>query len=231
MPRTDAKKTYRIMDIWQAYVYRLLQENKDCWSRYENYTSNYAIYRKVGNKVEEVMNYKRFTGIVRTYFRRAKKAIINGEALNMTACVGKICARRVERDFRKNKQRKIDWGKTRQQPKVWNEARGKMEYAKKIYYTTDDWCRIGWHKTGSITNELSYEFKPSAPSSTKKTGFELEFSQALIADPLLKYQYLFYPVKNFTPKKNKHDIQVHVDKGSDRPGDTQYPDPGLLIHQ
>lgn len=194
------------MDMWKAYATRLLDTNPEWWSRYENYTSNYAIYRKVGTRVEEVMNYKRFSTIIRAYFTRAKKAIINGDAVNMLSSVGKICARRVERDFRNKRQRRVDYGKTRQQPLVWSEEHQKMKYAHVVYYTGDDWCRIGWHKTQSIKNETVYEFRPSSTSWNRTSGFELEFSQALIKDPLLKYQYLFFPVRNFTPKAVKNDL-------------------------
>ncbi len=197
MPRTVNKKTYVLLDMWQTYVKKLLADNPEWWSRYENFTSNYAVYRKAGTRVEEVMNYTRYRKIVENYLTRAKKAIINGEAVQFGR-VGKICARRVERDFRRQRQRKVDWGKTRKQELVWSEEKQKLCYVKVIYYTTDDWCRIGWNRADLVTNENLYEFKPSSESHDKKTGFEMEFSQALIKDPLLKYQYLYYPIKSYT---------------------------------
>ena len=76
-----------------------------------------------------------------------------------------------------------------------------MRYNKVIYYTNDEWCRIGWFKTKSITNESVYEFKPTQAGTHKTTGFAAEFSQALIADPLLQYQYLYEPITNYAVKK------------------------------
>lgn len=186
------------MDIWQAYVKDLLKENPEYWTRYANYTSNYAVYRKAGVKVEEVMNYKRFRKILDTYFSRAKKMVIEGMAVNITGNVGKICARRVERDYRKKKQFMINWNETRKGPLIPDPViPGKLKYKTIIYFTGDDWCRIGWHKTGKITNETVYEFKPSARSWDGKTGFEMEFNKAMQADPLLKYQYLFFPISKY----------------------------------
>lgn len=180
------------MDIWQDYVKHVIDKNPEYWTRYANYTSNYYIYRKVGNRVEEVMNYKRYRKIIATYITRAKKAIIQGEALNITNRVGKICARRVERDFRK-KGKPIDWGKTNVHGFTIDDT-GKKKYNKVVYFTDDDWCRIGWHKTLSIANESVYEFKP-AGAMFGNTGFKTEFIQALKADDLLRYQYLFFTIR------------------------------------
>ena len=185
--------------MWQKYVKDILATNPDYWTRFEHYISNFAIYRKANNRVEEVMSYKRFKNIILSYFNRAKKAIIKGEAVNMQSGVGKICARRVERDFRKPKQRTIDWAKTRKQPLVFDETTQKMKYANVIYNTDDEWCRIGWHKAHRLVNEQVYEFKPSK-SGNGSIGFANEFSKALITDPLLKYRYLYYPVTNYVPK-------------------------------
>jgi len=194
MARIETKSTYNVMDMWQKYVKDMLAANPEYWSRYENYTSNFAVYCKDGNRVKEVMNYKRFNAIIRSYFTRAKKAIIKGEAVNMMASVGKICARRVQRDFRKPKQNRINWHRTKQQPLVFDDKEQRMKYEHKIYHVEDEWCRIGWHKTKTLANESVYEFKPTAQSSTKQWGFAMEFSNALRADPLLKYQYLYFPV-------------------------------------
>jgi len=196
MPRTVNKKTYTLVDIWQDYVKQVLTEHPEYWTRFKNYMSNYVIYRKVGNRVEEVMSYVRYRKIVAEYITRAKKAIIKGEAVNITGSVGKICARRVERDFRATKK-KVDYHKTRQQPLVEDPVTGKKKYAHVIYFSDDDWCRIGWHNTHKIKNEKVYEFKPTNPNSAGKgdTGFKAQFVAALRADPLLKYQYLYFTIK------------------------------------
>lgn len=193
--------------MWLAFVKVKLAENPEWWTKYSySYRwANFSLWKLYNGRPVEVMNYTRFNAVIRSYFNRAKKAIINGEAVNMNASVGKICARRVERDFRKPKQNSINWFRTKKQPLVWNEKEQKMKYANVIYNGGDEWCRIGWHRTKSITNESVYEFKPTAPSSNKLWGFQLEFSNALIADPLLKYRYLYFPV-DYTKKPKSHDL-------------------------
>lgn len=155
---------------------------------------DFVVYKKEGTKVLEVMNYNTFRKLMEMYFDRAKIAIIKGDALDMTSGVGKILGRRVERDFRKKGQRRIDWGKTRKQPLVEDPETGKLHYKTLVYNTSDDWCRISWSKTKKLENEIIYEFKPSAPNSNRTGGFRLEFSNALMKDPLLKYKYQFKPV-------------------------------------
>ena len=155
---------------------------------------DFVVYRKENTKVIEVLNYNSFRKMMEMYFDKAKVAIIRGDALDMTSGVGKILGRRVERDFRKKGQRRIDWGKTRKQPKVADPVTGELHYKTLVYNTSDDWCRISWSKTKKLENEIIYEFKPSAPNSKRTGGFRLEFSTALTKDPLLKYKYQFKPV-------------------------------------
>lgn len=197
MSRMAVKEIHTVKDIWVAYAIRLLNENPDWWSVYScSYkVSHCFIYRKVGTRVEEVMSYPRFRKTIETYFTRAKQSIIQGEALNIRSSVGKICAKRVERDFRKKGQRNVNWQKTKQQPLVWNEEKQKMVYAKIIFYVNKDWCRISWSKNGHVKNETMYEFTPANRNSDGTSGFKLEFTQALEKDPFLKYKYLFNPIR------------------------------------
>lgn len=194
MSRTDGKKMYVIKDIWVNYVQKLLVENPEWWTRHEKGTPHYRLYRKQGTRVIEVNNYGRFRQTLELYFMKARMAIINGEAINMTNGVGKICAKRVERDFRKERQRRINWQKTKQQPLVWSEEKQKMVYKTKVYYTTDDWCRIGWMKSKKVQNETVYQFSPTRPNSAGTSGFVREFIEALNRDPLLKFKYLYQPI-------------------------------------
>lgn len=209
MSRTVGKKTYGMYDVWLKYVEKLLLDNPQWKSRYAKYLPQYKIVRVeqtwtmklVGSKFKkvtviqeiEVLNYSRFRKVIEHFFDRAKHAIIQGEAIDITSSVGKICGCMVQRDFTKKGQRRINWGATRKYPLVWSEIKGRMEYQTLVYYTNDDWCRIKWVKTCQLTNESTYEFKPAAPNSAKTTGFTKEFSEALKNDPLLKYRYLFNP--------------------------------------
>ena len=195
MSRTVGKETYVVKDMWIAYAEKMLKANPGWWSRYDNKCRHFKIgYVDSTGRMVEVMNYTKFRKTLEYYFDRAKRAIIQGECINMTSHVGKICVKRVERDFRKGKQRRIDWFKTRQQPKVWSEEKQKMVYSRVIYFTSDEWCRIAWIKNGAIENETVYEFAPANRNSAGTSGFKLEFSEAQKADSLLKYQYLFNPL-------------------------------------
>lgn len=195
MPRTVGKKTLVTKDIWIAFATRKLSQNPGWWSRHKKNTKFFSIgYINGKGERVEFMNYNRYRKNVEYYFDAAKRAIIQGDCINMTAQVGKICAKRVERDFRKKQQQQVDWAKTRKQEKVWNEEKQKMTYPKYIFFTGDDWSRIGWFKNKQITNEAMYEFKPAAPNAERTGGFKLEFSRAMQEDPMLKYQYLFCPL-------------------------------------
>jgi len=196
MSRMVGKEMYLLQDIWMAYAEKLLAENPGWWSKYKNKCKHHFIgyYDEQGRKIE-VLSYPKFRKTIEYYFDRAKTAIIRGEAINIGSLVGKICGLRVERDFRSDKQRCIDWGKTVKYGKVYDPDKGKEVYAKLIYYTTDDWLRIGWVKTGLLENETVFEFAPASRNSTGSAGFKGEFSEAQRADPLLKYKYLFRPLK------------------------------------
>lgn len=197
MPKKINKKTHFVHDIWQAYAKRLLLAHPEYWGRYHNHTDNCYIYTKKDNKIIEVITYPKFRRIIEVFFDKAKRAIIAGETYKIGSYLGKICARRVERDFRKKTQRRINWEATRRQPKIWNEEKQKEVYKHVIYYTDDDWCRIGWNKPENAGGEgfsKFYEFKPTKDSRAG-TGFAQQFTAALKADPILKYAYLFYPLR------------------------------------
>jgi hypothetical protein len=188
-------KTKYIRDVWKEYALQLLGLNKDWWGIYHNKLSNYAVYRNVEIDgklcVEEIFSYKRFKQIIDEFFISAKEAVIKGEAVNMGNKIGKICARRLERD---HSNRQVNWGRTALQPKVVSEKTGKLVPKKLIYYTEDDYCRISWHKTGQVRNETVYEFAPTEDNKCG-TGFKEEFARALKKNVLLKYRYLYYPLQ------------------------------------
>lgn len=195
-------KTYHVLDIWNSYCLNLIASNED-WvgmtkrSMPQKNMLYYSMYRKYkdGGKfvVIEAINYTTFSKIITDFFALAKERIIQGEALNLLNWLGKICARRVERDHR---NKSIDFVKTAKQPLVWNEE--KQKYCRKIiYYTTDDWCRIGWHKTNLIKNSSVYYFKPTK-NLRSGAGFNQQFSSALRKDPALKFKYIYYPLKSST---------------------------------
>lgn len=193
-------------DVWKSYANQLLALNKDWWGRYHNKLQNYYIYRSVqiDSKpvVEVVFSYEQFKAIVDEFFLAAKAAVIEGEAINLGNRIGKVCARRIERN---HANRQINWKRTNLQEKVLSEKTGKMVPKRKIFFTDDDYCRIGLHKTGGIRNEIVYEFCP-AENNKLGTGFKQEFTTALNRNILLKYRYLYYPLQ----KERKKDLQAEA---------------------
>ena len=195
MSRTVGKAIYVLKDIWIAYAEKMMQEDPSLTSRYKNKTKHFVVGYMEDNKFIEVLSYTKFRRTVERYFDKAKRAIIQGEAINMGGGVGKICGKRVERDFRKKKQRRVNWHKTRQLEKVFDPVQNKMVYPYYIYFTSSEWCRIAWIKNELLKNETVYEFAPAARNSAGTSGFKLEFSQAQKADPLLQFRYLYNPLK------------------------------------
>lgn len=217
MSRTVGKATYLIKDIWSAYAQTILDKNPGWWSRYRLNTKHYNIgYYDESGKMIEVNSYPRFRKTIEHFFDRAKREIIEGNCINLNSHVGKILGLRVQRDFRKPKQRKIDWNKTSKYPKVFSEEKQRMVFEKVIYFTDDDWCRIAWIKTGHLINQQVYEFVPTSRNSAGTTGFRLEFAQAQRADKLLQYRYLYSPIKLKKKKEESHALSDNLDEGSDR---------------
>lgn len=191
-------EVFLLKHIWRHYSFSILAANPT-WigmRKHGNQIENYYIYNKeydLNNKLKivEVFSYPRFRDIIELYFKKAKEAVIEGQCVNMTNGIGKIAIRRVERN---HKNKSINYAKTKLQPKVWCPIRNKEVYTKIIYFTEDNYCRIGWHKFGKIKNESTYEFLPSK-MSRGGTGFGQQLSKALNNDPLLKYRYIYYPLK------------------------------------
>lgn len=181
---------HRVDAIYKQYAKQVLKENPEFWGRYSrnHKMSNFWIYRreyKNGERsVVEVISYPVFREVLAVYFTEAKTVIIEGGEVNLGNNLGVIAARRVERN---HKNRAINFAETAKQPKKEN---GKP--AKIIYWTDDDWIRIGWIKSGKIANVKNYAFVPT-PDDTCGGGFKAEFSRANMADPLLKYKYRFFP--------------------------------------
>lgn len=178
-------------DMYQAYVAKLLKEHPEYWTRYDKRMSHYWVYRKgkVAGKniVETVISYGQFREIIETYYLIAGDYIIQGGTLNLGANLGSIEARRVERNF---SNPVVNQWETMKQPK--DPITGRP--VKIIYYDDDDWIRIGWIKSGKITNYMVYDFCPAPKNATGGgKGLKYRFSQANIMNPLLKFRYTFYP--------------------------------------
>lgn len=188
-------KTYHLNNIWEQYAATLLAANPEWWGVVHNRIQNHTLYRKYKdesgrNIVIMTFCYEQFKKVVSTYFQLAQDRIIQGEALDMTSGVGKICMRRVERN---HSHKSINFHKTKLQPKVWSEAHGREIRKKIIYHVSDDWSRVGWHKFGKMKNETVYEFRITK-NAKSGIGFNQKIDKALKENPLLKYKYIFFPL-------------------------------------
>lgn len=181
--RLSKPRTYTAKDIYKEYAKQLLKDNAEWWGKYDKKMPNYWIYKQEGTTVQPMMSYPKFRNIIETYFHRAQKYIIRGEVLSLGNNLGKIGGRRVERNH-KNKQ--VNWAKTKA---MWDR---KGEKKGLIYFTDEEWCRIGWNKPGKIKNEKFYRFTPTEGNSRTDVGFKKLFSAANLADPLLKLQYRYF---------------------------------------
>lgn len=195
--------TFHMRDIWEWYSYKLLNANPEWCGVTKDKVKNYYIYAKYTDtngkkKVEEVLSYKVFMETMTTFFNIAKEEVVQtGLPLILLGKLGRIRPRRVQRDHSK---KVINYSRTAQQPKVWNEEKQKMVPERLIYFTTDDWCRIGWLKNPRwLPNQAVYEFRP-AKDLRSGMGFDQILSRALTENPLLKYKYQYYPLRRH-PKK------------------------------
>jgi hypothetical protein len=210
MSKIIPKSNLTVKHIWEAYSKELLAKHSGYYAKQKRHSKvvNFYVYRKEENLQLLVLSYPLFVRVFETFFTEARKRIIQGEAVNINNC-GRILASRVER--RHGGRRMINRAATKKQPLVWNEAKNKFSYAKIIYYTDDDWCRIDWLKK-RIRNCSFYTFQPTDSSSStqeiRTLGFRQEFSDALTKNKLLKFKYWYQPVtagyKSKLLKSTKH---------------------------
>lgn len=175
--------TRTTQDIYKEYAKKLLTENPSYWGKYYNRIKNYYIYRNFNGVPQVVITYKIFKQILSTWFKGAAEYITRGYRLQLGHKLGYIAGRRVERNHA-NKQ--VNWKAS--------EAKWKRTGVRKdpVYYTDDDWVRVGWQKTRKIKNGYLYRFNPAEGNKSGK-GFRAEFSAANKADDLLKFRYKYYP--------------------------------------
>lgn len=204
LPNTVTPKVWHTRDLYQEYAAFILRNDLQCWGKYNvpAKRKNYWIYKTVkmpsgATKVVEVMNYRRWKQVVTTYFEAAKRRIIFEGAILSLGHLGRIWPKRIERDFTKPR---TNWIATMRQPKVLRE--GKLVPERIIYYTEEDYIRIGWRKNNHYTNEAVYEFKPTNNDGVYGAlGFSQEFSRANMSDPMLKFKYEYFPLKDRSPRE------------------------------
>lgn len=170
-------------DIYREYAKKLLIDNPEYWGKYANRIQNFYVYRNYNGVPQLVISYTRFKMILSEWFKGATAYIINGYRLQLGNKLGYIAGRRVERNHG-NKQ--VNWEAS--------EAKWKKTGIRKgpVYWTDDEWVRVGWKKTDAIKNGYLYRFSPAEGNKSKK-GFKQEFSTANKADQLLKFKYKYFP--------------------------------------
>lgn len=190
-------KTYHLQEIWEWYALKVLAANPEWWGVYKDPVQNATIYSKYYDEkgrrcVIEMMSYAKFREAMSLLFELAKEAIIDGEVFSFKSKIGRIRVRRIEID---HSRKRVDFYKTNMRPKVWNEEKQKLVPSKVICYTDDDYNKVGWHKNGGfLKNLVLYEFIPTKNLSSGK-GFNQMLHKANRENPILKYKYLFYPLK------------------------------------
>ena len=183
-------KIHTMKMVYADYALSLLMQNPEWWGVYDvsSRMQNGIIYCKEKGKVVEKMSWKLWKEITESYFHKAKESIIQGKELRFGAGVGKLRACRIERNMSRPV---INWSATFKLNEYHEDGK-----RKKVFYTTDDYCRIEWVKTRTLTNEKCYNFTVAEKNTRTGKGFKIEFSKALQKDPLLKFRYVYYPLHN-----------------------------------
>lgn len=194
---------HTLKNIWVAYSKKLIKQNQNYrTTSKEGMVDSVYFEDSTATKIV-VMTYEKFRSICERFLLRARKAVINGEAINIPSC-GIIGAKRIQRDFR-SKKKTVDWIRTTEAGYKILEN-GKRKYNKVFYQVQDEYLRIGWFKP-TITNIEAYVFEPTHSSSKthfaneSTIGFKEDFAKANNADKLLKYRYIFCPIKDYVLKE------------------------------
>lgn len=166
--------------MYRWYLQKQLKKHPDWWLESDRLLRAKGIYNlmKPGGVH---MTYTWFRAILERNNTLAREAVIQGKCYSLSLSVGFLLARRIERDFSKPKMNIIETYKYR-------KANGGD---LKIYHTDEDYCRIAWHKEGYCRNESFYEFLPCRQMKT-------DFSKAIKTQPLLKYKFLFFPIRQYS---------------------------------
>lgn len=177
---------FTMKDVYVSYAEELLK-NSEYTSRYDRIRKvrHGFIFKKVGSRLELVISWTIWKTIVESYFFRAKEKIIQGKELAIGSRIGRIRGARIQRNM-ENKE--VDRGATRRLNK--KDENGNPII---VYHTSEDYCRVEWVKTGELKNQRLYGFTTAATNTKSGKGFKKEFSDALLADPFLKFRYAYYP--------------------------------------
>lgn len=179
-------RNHTAIDLYKAWCRKKVEEDPELSLGYDAFYKAHGLqvlYKgrvKKSNRIvkqgEIIMNYQLFRKIVETYNKTAIELVVEGESFQLGNKMGTIRGKRVGRNFN-NKE--IDFEATRL-------ARQQEPGHPAIYRMDEDYCRVYWRKPKYITNESIYNFFIAIT-------FKREFKEALKANPLLKYNYIYQP--------------------------------------
>lgn len=169
--------------MYRWYIHKMLRANPTYWTEYDQAIRKKGIVtlmkKSTLGKDQVHMTYTWFRAIIEKNNSKARGYVINGYKYNLGFGLGYLLARRIERNFSKPKVNVVATVLHRRSSLTKDT----------IYYLDDDYCRIAWHKVGDVRNESVYLFKPCK-------DFRLDFSRSLFNNPVLKYKYLFFPLRS-----------------------------------
>lgn len=160
-------------------------EIKSVEQYYNEASKKEGVLKKVDN-FQEVMNYKKFVEIYKTYFLIASQYLIEGYTINLTNNLGVLNIVRVERNPEVSR---INWQLTNKNRKINKDA-------PLSYYTDDEYPMIRWvngYNSSKIKNITNYRFVIAAGDTKKSTILPMKFRlhKAMKDNPNLKLKYPF----------------------------------------
>jgi len=170
-------KTYTLHDMYRYYTQKVLAKNPGFYTKSDKFVRKKGIVFIMNQRGEVYMSYALFRNIIERVNKKACIELTRGETYDLGTDLGYLRARTIERDFSKPSINIIATMLYRREHPEDKET--------KIYYTDDYYCRIAWHKTGTMKNKSVYEFKPCY-------GFKLYFSKENCEDKGLKFKYLLF---------------------------------------
>lgn len=179
-------RNHTVINVYKAWCQQKIKEESTYVLEYDAYYKRDGIRVLLqvlpsGNK-KVIMTYALFRKVLETYNQMAVDHIIEGGRFELGNRLGYLEAKRVERNFN---HPRINYIATQRARRIEPEHPA-------IYFTDEDYCAIAWVKSHQIKNESVYSFVPANYS------FRDKFSKTLTANPILKYNYKYYP---YIPKQ------------------------------
>lgn len=174
-------RNHTVIDIYKSWCNQKIKEDNIYVLEYDAYYKRDSIrvllQIRPGGDRKVVMTYALFRNILETYNKIGVEHVIEGGRFEIGNRMGYLEAKRVERNFNHPRINHI----------ATKRARDKEPDHPAIYYTDEDYCAIAWVKSHQLKNESVYSFVPANYS------FREKFSKTLNANPILKYNYKYYP--------------------------------------